>query len=223
MRRTSNNAKEFGTGTPEGIVAPESANNAAVGSALVPLLALGVPGSATAAIMYGALTMHNIIPGPSLLVKSADTAYTFMVGMFTATLAMTVCGIVFIRLFMKVLRLRTSYIIPTVLVASLVGTYSINNTMFDVYLALAFGLVGICFRKIGVPPAPLLLGLILGQTLEQNLLRSLILAEGQGQSLLGYMIYRPVCLGCMLIVLYLIYKTTKPHIRNLFPTAKEAL
>ncbi len=206
---------EIGNGVPEGIVAPESANNAAVGGSLVPLLALGVPGSATAAIMYGALTIHNIIPGADLFTKSSEMTYTFIGGMFLSTICMGIMGIVCIRLFVQVPKARTCFVIPAVLVASMVGTYTVGNSITDLFLVLCFGCLGIIFRKTAIPIPPLLLGVILGPVVEQNLLRTMVLANGAHSNLLFYFVSRPVCLGCLLVIVYLMYKSFKPHVATL--------
>ena len=209
-RRTAKNPEQFGNGAPEGIIGPESANNAAVGGSLVPLLALGIPGSATAAIIYGALTIHNLIPGPSLLVDNAEIAYTFMLGMLLTVFVMFLCGVYGVRLFAAVLKVPQVYLVSAVLVFTTIGVYSVRNSFFDLVLCFVFGALGIVFRKVGVPAAPILLGHILGPLVVENLSRCFTLAKAQGSSLPAYILMRPislVMLGVLALLLYTNFKT----------------
>lgn len=208
-RRSSRHPGKFGNGTPEGIIAPESANNAAVGGSLVPLLALGIPGSASAAIIYGALTIHDIIPGPGLLIHSADTAYTFMLGMLLTVVIMFVCGILGVRLIANVLKLPPAYLISSVLVLTSIGVYSMRNSLFDLMLAFVFGMLGLLFRKLDVPPAPVLLGHILGPLVVENFRRSLVLAGAQGSTIGEFILMRPLALALFVVFLCMLYANFK--------------
>jgi len=118
----------FGQGNPAGIIAPESANNAAVGGSLVPMLSLGIPGSSTSAIMFGALTIHGLVPGQRLFVEHGDVAYSFMIGMFLTAIIMLLVGVFGIPLFASILKLNIRQIIPVVIMCSLIGAYSVNNS-----------------------------------------------------------------------------------------------
>ncbi len=208
-KRTSKHAEQFGNGAPEGILAPEAANNAAVGGSLVPLLALGIPGSATAAIIYGALTIHNLIPGPSLLVESGEIAYTFMLGMLLTVMIMFVCGVFGVRLFAKVLKVPPVYLVSSVLVFTAIGVYSVRNSLFDLTLAFLFGALGIVFRKLDVPPAPILLGHILGPLIVENFSRCLTLAGAQGSNVIVFVMMRPIALVLFAVFLFLLYSNCK--------------
>ncbi len=190
-KRSSPEKDKFGQGAMDGIIAPEAANNAAVGGSLVPLLALGIPGSATAAIIYGALTIHSLIPGPNLLKDSAEIAYTFMGGMVVTVFIMFICGVLGVKLFAKVLRVPAIYLISTVLVFTTIGVYSMRNSIFDLVLTFVFGLLGLLFRKISIPPAPILLGSILGPLIIDNLSRCLVIAKAQGSNIFYFMLTRP--------------------------------
>ena len=186
-KRTSKNPERFGNGNPEGIIAAESANNGAVGGSLVPLLALGVPGSATSAIMYGALTIHGLIPGPRLFADHADVALTFIWGMLLTVFIMGAIGILGIPLFSKIVKVKLKFIVPTVLAFCMFGAYSIRNDVFDILLAIIFGIVGLVFRKVNIPPATVVLGLILGPIAEQNFRRALIIANAKDLNIAAYM------------------------------------
>lgn len=202
-RRSSKHPERFGTGAPEGIVAAESANNSAVCGSLVPLLALGIPGSVTCAIMYGALTLHGIIPGPRLLQTSGEFAYTFMWGMLLTVFFMFCIGRAGMPLFAKVLRLPTRILMPCIFILCLIGAFSINNSLFDVLLAIIFGLMGYLFKLARIPVAPVVLGLILGPICEEGVRQSLLMASAHGGSLLDLLLGRPASL-CLMVLLGLL-------------------
>lgn len=204
-KRISKSPQTFGKGNREGLIGAESANNAAVGGSLIPLLALGIPGSATAAILYGALTIHGLIPGPKLLTDYAEITYVFMSGMLLTVFVMLLTGVFCTTLFTRVLKIKISFIIPTVIVLSTIGVYSVRNSLFDVLLMLFFGMIGVLFKKLSIPAAPVLLGSILGPMVEQNFRRTVQFAEFADQSLLSYLSARPISVALMLILLVLIY------------------
>ena len=199
----------FGTGNPAGIIAPESANNAAVGGSLVPMLSLGIPGSSTSAIMFGALTIHGLVPGQRLFVEHGDVAYTFMIGMFFTAIFMMVIGCFGIPLFAKVLKLNLRQIIPVVLLCSLVGAYSVNNSMYDVIVAIACGILGVVFAKLEMPTTPVVLGLILGSLIESNFVRTQTIVTSQGANFFVYVLTRPLCIGILCLTAYLIYSNVR--------------
>ena len=202
--RSTKDKKSFGHGNVDGIIAPEAANNAAVGGSFVPLLSLGIPGSATSAIMYGALTMKGIQPGPSLFADESGFVYIFMWGMLLATILMVVLGAFGAPLFAKILKVKTNYLVCAILVFSIIGVYSSRNSMFDVFLAIVFGFIGIFFKRVKIPIAPVLLGLILGTTLEENLRRCMIIAQAKEMSTFVYIFKRPVCLIIFAFALFII-------------------
>ncbi len=195
----------FGTGNPAGIIAPESANNAAVGGSLVPMLSLGIPGSATSAIMFGALTIHGLIPGQRLFIDHADIVYTFMVGMFIVSFFMVLIGIVGIPLFVHILKLKLKYIIPVVILFSLIGAYSVNNSMNDVFIAIVLGVLGVLLARLEIPNTPIVLGLILGDIIESNFVRSSIIVKAQNLNFFGYIFSRPISIGIIVLTAYLIW------------------
>jgi len=208
-KRTSKNPELFGKGSIEGIIAPESANNAAVGGSLVPLLALGIPGSATAAILYGALTIHGLIPGPRLFLINPNIVYTFMIGMLITVFIMGVIGVYGVPYFSKILKVKLIYIIPTVLSLSLFGAYSIRNNLNDVLLAITFGIIGYTLRKIDIPIAPIILGIILGPLAEENFRQSLSIAKSESGSVLNYFIMRPISVVIFILLILLLYTNFK--------------
>ena len=135
-KRSSKERKQFGFGAIDGIIAPESANNAAVGGSFVPLLSLGIPGSATSAIIFGALTVHGMVPGPKLFNEHTDVVYALMMGLLLSVIIMVILGLSGTRLFSKILKVNTKFIIPAVIALSLFGAYSARNSLFDVFVAI---------------------------------------------------------------------------------------
>jgi putative tricarboxylic transport membrane protein len=201
--------EQFGVGNPRGIIAAESANNGAVGGSLVPMLALGIPGSPTAAIMYGALIIHGLVAGPRLFTDHAHFAYTFIYGMLITIIVMGMVGILCVPLFSKILTIDMRYIIPVVVMCSLVGAFSMRNSMFDVYATLVFGVIGCLFGRFGIPTSPVVLGLILGSLVESNFRLSVTLASAHNQNVVRYILSRPLSLFIVLIGLFLIYANFK--------------
>jgi putative tricarboxylic transport membrane protein len=203
-KRTSKRPETFGRGNIDGIIAPESANNGAVGGSLVPLLALGVPGSTTAAIMYSALTIHGLIPGPRLFENNAYMAYTFTFGMLLTVVVMGIIGILGIPFFSKIVKVKFSYIVPIVLSFCFLGAYSINNSAFDIVLAVLFGVLGVAFKKNTIPPATVVMGLILGPIVEKNFRRALTISLSKGTSILGYIFSSPLSFVILVVVIFLL-------------------
>lgn len=211
-KRTSKAPELFGKGNIEGIIAPEAANNAAVGGSLVPLLALGVPGSTTAAIMYGALTMHGLIPGPRLFANYPQVAYTFIFGMLLTVVVMGFVGVGGIPLFARIVKLKLMYVVPTVLAFCIFGAYSIRNDVADIVLAVVFGCVGVVLKRISIPPATIVMGLILGPIMERNFRRALIITEAKDLHFLSYLfssVLSYLILGVVLVLLYSFFKLNR--------------
>jgi putative tricarboxylic transport membrane protein len=222
-KRASKDKDSFGKGKEEGIIAPESANNAAVGGSFVPLLSLGIPGSATSAIIFGALTVHGLIPGPKLFAEHAQIAYTFMFGMLLTVVVMALIGIFGVRLFSKVLTLNIKYIIPAVLAFSIIGAYSARNSMLDVFLAILFGVIGVFFKRAQIPIAPVILGLILGTMCEQNLRRCIDIAGAKNINMFQYIFARPIAIVVLLFFIILVYANFKSFFtgRKIEPAGNE--
>lgn len=203
-KRTSKEKELFGKGSIDGIVAPESANNAAVGGSFVPLMSLGIPGSATSAIIFGALTVHGLIPGPRLFVNNANVVYTMMLGLLLSVILMAVIGLGGVKLFSKVLTVDTRLIVPAVLAFSLIGAYSARNSMFDVLVAIVFGVIGLACKRAKIPVAPIILAMILGTMAEENLRRAVTIATAKSLNLVGYILMRPVSIVVLALVVFII-------------------
>jgi len=177
-KRVSKNPEKFGTGCLEGIAAPESGNNGVTGGTLIPLLTLGIPGDAAAAVMLGAFLIQGIQPGPKLFVESSDLVYGLFAGLIVANLFMLVQGLCFIKYYAKILEVDTRILMPIILLLTVVGAYAINNTMFDVYVMLAFGVIGYLMNKAEIPVSPVILAMILGPMAEENFRRAVMLNDG---------------------------------------------
>jgi len=177
-KRRSKTPEKYGTGIPEGILAPETANNATVGGALIPTLTLGVPGSPAAAVLLGALLIQGLTPGPKLFTDEPDLMYAIFIGLFIINILMMFIGLIAIRFAAQLIRVPTSVIVPTVLLLSFVGIYSVSNSFFNVSVLLGAGILGYVVRKLGYSIAPLSIGFVLGPILENSLRQSLTIADG---------------------------------------------
>ena len=177
-RRLSPTPERFGTGEPAGIAAPEAANNACVGAAMIPLLALGIPGSASAAVLLGGLTVQGVAPGPLLMTERASLIYALYAGFIVAVVFMLAVGRLGIPLWVRVVSLRPQILMPLVVGVSLIGAFVLRGNLADAWFALFFGLVGFAMLRRGYPLAPAVLGLILGPMVETNYRRALALSSG---------------------------------------------
>ena len=177
-KRASKTPEQFGTGVMEGVSAPEAANNASVGGAMIPLLTLGIPGSGSTAILLGGLMLHGMAPGPLLMSKNPELVYSIYSGFFVAEFFMLLIGLLGIPLWVKIISLRSSTLTPLILGISLIGAYSLGNDPFSMVLALFLGVLGYLMRRFGFPLAPAVLALVLGFIVETNYRRALTISGG---------------------------------------------
>lgn len=176
-KRLSENSEEFGKGSPQGIAAPESANNAVTGGALIPMMTLGIPGDPVTAILIGALLIHGLAPGPLLFVENGEFAYGVVFSFFWANIFNILIALVFIRLLVKVLSIPKTILMPTIAILCVIGSYALRNNFFDVYVMFGFGILGIIMRWLQMPIIPMLLAMVLGRQLEEHLRVSLIASK----------------------------------------------
>ncbi len=176
--KASKTPEIFGKGAVEGVAGPESANNASVPGAMVPLLSLGIPGSGTTAILLGALLLLGLQPGPRLFIEHPDVAWGVIGSMYISNIMLVLLFVPLIGLFVRMLDLRTEVMAAVILLVSFTGAYATTNSLFDVNLSIFFGVVGYLMRKVGLPPAPMIMGVILGDMLEQSLRQALSLSGG---------------------------------------------
>jgi len=202
-KRASKDPDSYGKGNPDGVAAAECANNADNAAAMIPALTLGVPGNSIAALILGGLLVHGLQPGPALFRENADIVYGFMIQMFlTSVMVFLFGGLVASRIFAQALRLPQVMLAPMIVGLMIVGVYSVNNSMFDLYVMMIFGVVGYVMEKMDFPLAPAVLGLILGNMAEINLRLALLISRGD----VGELFTRPVSqIIIALVVLVLIY------------------
>ncbi|MEK4921320.1 tripartite tricarboxylate transporter permease [Cytobacillus sp. FSL R5-0569] len=209
-KKTSKKPEEFGNGSAEGIVAPESANNAVVGGSLLPLLTLGIPGSASIAIIAGAFIIHGIQPGPHVLEKNADLINAIFIGFLFTTIGMYIMGKFMTGMFAKVLVIKDSYLIPSIIMFSLVGVYTSYGVYFDLWVALVLGVLAYILKTLNFSVTYFILAFVLAPIIESSLRRSLSLSQG------SYMIFveRPISLVLLLIVVGVFILTIVNNFRN---------
>jgi len=194
-KRSSKHPEKFGTGCLEGIAAPEAANNASVGGAMIPLITLGIPGSTTAAILLGGLMLQGLQPGPMLMEENPHFVYAIFVGFFIACIAMFALGYVGTRIWVAITGIPVSLLTPFILGICVIGAYALGNSVFNVVVAVIFGLIGYLMDKYGFPTAPFVLAIVLGYMVESNFRRALAISMG------SYAIFfsRPVSLILFII------------------------
>jgi putative tricarboxylic transport membrane protein len=177
-RRTSRQPEKFGKGAIEGLIAAETGDNACIGGACIPVLTLGVPGSAPAAVLLAALTIHGLKPGPLLVLQHPETVWQVVALFLLATLAVFVLSLTLVRPMVRILLIPREALMPLVYVLCVVGSFAISARVFDVWVMLGFGVLGFALREMGYPVAPLVLGFILGPMADDNLRRGLALTGG---------------------------------------------
>ena len=207
-RVTKNPKVPFGKGAMEGLVAPETANNAAVGGAFIPMMTLGIPGDALTAIMIGALFIHGLNPGPMLMVDQPDMFWFIVGALLTANVFMLLFGLTGIRIFTKIVEMPRSIIIPLILLLSIVGAYAVNNSITDVYWMLGFGVFGYFMRHYGYPLGPVILGVILSRLLDDNWRRAIISERGDIGRFFEGVITSPLSLTLFVAVLMIFISQT---------------
>ena len=196
-------AKEggFGEGNPKGIAAPESANNGASAASMIPMLTLGIPGDTVMAILLSALTMQGITPGANLFSSGSFWVYAIMGGLFIINLFMLLQGSLCVDLFAKVSKIPQSIMTPCIVVMCVMGSYAINNNIFECFVMIVFGIIGFFMKKFGFPVTPLCISLVLGKLFETNLRRSLILSDGS-----PFVFFtRPISCGILILAAFMLF------------------
>ncbi len=178
IKRSSPRRDEMGQGEPDGLIASEAANNAVTGGALVPTLALGIPGDPVTAVMLGSLVLQGVTPGPKLFSEQAPVVYAIFVSLFVVNVLMAVLGLLGARWYARILRVPEPLLLTAVSILALIGAYGVNNSLFDVVIALVAGIVMVLLRGAGFAAAPMVIGLVLGPLLEEKLRQGLIISDG---------------------------------------------
>ena len=190
-KKVSNKNDTFGRGDPRGVAAPEAGNNAAAGGALVPMLALGVPGSGTTAVLLAMLLALDITPGALLFTKNPDVVWGLIAALFIGNVMLLAMNIPMVGLFMRLLAIPSKYLMPSVAMISFVGIYGISGSIFDLMVMIGFGVLGWVLRKLDVPLVPVILGLLLGAQMEKNLRRAMTISDGE----LSALVSSPLAIG----------------------------
>jgi putative tricarboxylic transport membrane protein len=200
-KKMSKDGAKFGTGQIEGVVAPETAAHAAGTAALLPMLALGIPGSPTAAVLLGGLLIWGLQPGPLLFVEQKDFVWGLIASMYLGNLVGLIVVLTTVPLFASILRIPFSIIAPVIIVVCAIGAYTVHNAMFDIWLMLAFGVIGYVFKKLDYPLAPLVLALVLGDKAEDAFRQAMLLSQGE----LSIMVANPLVASITGLALLLLF------------------
>ena len=215
-KAVSKHPEKFGTGVPEGVAAPEGANNADTGGALVPLLTLGIPGGSSTAILLSALIIWGIRPGPLMMMEAPDIFWGLVASMYIGNVMLLIMNLPLVPLFAQLLRLPTYILHPFIFGISIVGVYGVTGRLFDTFLLAGFGFLGYIMVKLKYPSAPLILGFVLGDSMERALRQSLMMSQGD----LTMLVQRPIsatmlALAAIVLILPLLSYFNRARVRAL--------
>ncbi|MGM0928188.1 MAG: tripartite tricarboxylate transporter permease [Actinomycetota bacterium] len=213
-KKRAKNPERFGKGAVEGVAGPETANNAAATSSFIPLLTLGIPANATMAIIFGALLIQGVTPGPQLMVDNPDLFWGVVNSMYIGNILLLIMSIPLVGLFVRILRVRAAILAPITALITLLGAYTIRNSMFDVLLVVLFGAVGYLMKKFGFEPGPLVLAFVLGALLESSLRRSLLVLDGDVTGFMGRPISATLLVVFVLVAVWPMVKTVMDRRKN---------
>ena len=200
----------FGKGAIQGVAGPEAANNAGAQTSFIPMLTLGIPPNAVMALMVGAMTIKGIQPGPQVMTSNPELFWGLIASMWIGNLMLVVLNLPMIGIWIKLLTVPYRFLFPAIVTFCCIGTYSLSNSSFDVYMTAVFSLVGYIFYKLSCEPAPLLLGFILGPMMEENLRRALLLARGDWTTFMT----RPLSAGLLIAAVLMVVVVMLPSIKN---------
>ena len=201
---------EFGKGNIRGVAGPESANNAGAQTSFIPLLTLGIPPNAVMALMVGAMTIHNIQPGPQVMTSNPQLFWGLIASMWIGNLMLIILNLPLIGMWIKLLTVPYRFLFPAIVLFCAIGVYSTNNNTFDIWLVAIFGVIGYYFIKLGCEPAPLLLGFILGPMMEENLRRALLLSRGDW----SVFVTRPLSAGLLAVAAIMVIIVLLPSVKS---------
>lgn len=209
-KKVSKYPERFGTGVIEGVAGPETANNAAAQGAFIPLLGLGIPANVTMALLLGAFMLHGIRPGPIMIERHPDLFWGIVTSMYVGNAMLLLFNLPLIGVWVQILRVPYRILFPLIIIFCLIGSYSVNNSTFDILTMMVFGIIGYIFRKMGFEGAPLVLAFILGSMLEQSLRQSLIMSHGN----ISIFITRPIAAGCLLLTVLMFLSCLFPFLKR---------
>ncbi|WP_137176732.1 tripartite tricarboxylate transporter permease [Roseomonas sp. AR75] len=217
-RRITRRPEKFGNGAIEGLAGPESANNAGAQTSFIPLLTLGIPSNAVMALMVGALIIQGIQPGPRMVEAQPQLFWGLIASMWVGNLMLLVINLPMIGIWVQLLRVPYRYLFVGILTFCLIGSYSLNNNVFDIYVMLAFGIIGYVFAKLKMEPAPLLLGFVLGPMMEEHLRRAMLLSRGD----VGVFVERPISATLLVLAAIALGLMMLPNLRKSKDAAMQA-
>ncbi len=209
-KRISRHPEKFGHGAIEGVAAPETANNAGAQASFVPLLAFGIPSNVVTAVMLGALMIHGVEPGPLMMTRNADIFWGVITSMYIGNLMLIVLNLPLIGVWVQILKIPYKFLFPIILLFCMVGVYSANNNVVDIFTMVFFGVVGYLMNKFGFEPAPFVMGLVLSSTLENSFRQSLVLSNGS----FGIFFSRPLSAVLMIAALLILAGYLLPWFRK---------
>ena len=209
-KKISKQPHRFGKGHPAGLAGPESANNAAAQTSFIPLLTLGIPGNAVMALMVGAMTIHNIQPGPQVMSSHPELFWGLIASMWIGNLMLVILNLPLIGLWVKLLKVPYRVLFPAIVLFCTIGVYSLNYNVFDIYIMAIFGVIGYLWSKLKCEGAPLLLGLVLGPMMEENFRRALLLSRGEFSTF----VTRPLSMSLLILAAALVVLVALPSIRK---------
>ena len=199
-KRISKHPEKFGKGAIEGVAGPEAANNGACAGAMIPLLALGIPFGAATAMLLGGLMIHGLQPGPLLIVENPDIFWGIVASMYIGNIMLLVLNLPMVGLFASILRIPQYMLMPLIVLVCVVGAFSVNNSIWDVWVLIGSGIVGYFLRKLGFNMAPLILGLILGPLMEEKLVSALMMTEGNVWAIVTRPLTAAIFMVCLVVL-----------------------
>ena len=209
-KKISRTPGRFGQGAIEGVAGPEAANNAGAQTSFIPMLSLGIPPNGLMALMMGAMMIQGITPGPQVMLKQPDLFWGLIASMWIGNVMLVILNLPLIGIWVRLLRIPYAYLFPAILLLCVIGTYSINSRILDIQLLALFGVIGYLFRKLDCPPAPLLLGLVLGSPLEEQLRRALLMSDGDWMTF----VHHPISLGLLIVAALLALLIVLPSVQK---------
>jgi TctA family transporter len=209
-KKMAKDPSRFGQGAIEGVAGPEAANNADAQCKFIPMLTLGIPASGTMALMLGAMMIHGIIPGPTVMTQKPDLFWGLIASMWIGNLMLVVLNLPLIGLWVSLLKVPYRLLFPAIMVFSCIGIYSVNSSAFELYIAALFGLIGFVWKKLDCPPSPMLLGFVLGPMMEENLRRAMLISRGDPT----VFITRPISLGFIIATILIVIVMMAPAMRK---------
>lgn len=209
-KRLSKHPEQFGKGAIEGVAGPEAANNAATGGAFIPLMTLGIPPNVIMAMLLGAFMIHGVTPGPLMMKQHPDLFWGVIVSMYVGNLMLLILNLPLISIWVQILKIPYKILFPLIILFCLVGVYSVNNSVFDIYVMLIFGIIGYLMKKFEYEGAPLVLAFVLGPMMENNLRKSLIMSQGD----FSIFFTRPLAAASLIIALFLLISPLIPWFRK---------